>query len=281
MILNEVTLNPFYLAFNDKSDSKYSIKNNSEVLKVDIISNTFFDSTKPSNENVSTANPNQVQYCMRCKAELSHKTMRTIEANEPKLQSNYDFQISPENSILSSLSIGATSEISASILATCESYAFCECCNNNLLKISMPTPSPSIVEIGCKSHENCTKCTEALLSSRGNSMLQPKLVSNPIATHNIKMKLPLNDDTLVYSKEILCEEIEKEIEHQNQVIFDTKDQIRKIATLNESDEKLFQLRSMLDIENMKLVDMKNLLKIKEQNSEDVNLYQKPFLTENV
>lgn len=202
---------------------------------------------------------------MRCKAEINDKTGGTIKTYESFVHSansqpNFDSQISKENSILSSMS--KDSAISASILATCESYAFCECCNNNLLKLSMPTPSPSIVEIGCKSHENCTKCTEALLSSRNNSISQPKLVLNSISTHNIGSKLPLKDDTI----EILHEEIEKEIEHQNLVIFDTKDQISKIAALKESDEKLFQLRNMLDIENMKLADMKNLLKIKEQKA---------------
>jgi len=278
---------------NGKCDSPCNISSKPEDSN-----NYTIDSTILS----TNANTNQIHYCMRCKAEINDRNGQSensqlrqlnINSDYAKLQSKwtdevnrteiFDNQPSQKNSFSSKYSIGMNPSISASILATCESYAFCECCNNNLSKISMPTPSPSIVEIACKSHENCTKCTEALLESvRKNSSSSPKCISHEIlctnSTHSSEsivflreasIKSLKQDGNLKYPRKMLCEEIKKEIEHQNQVIFDTKDQISKLLELKESDEKLIQLKKSLEIENWKLSDMENLAKIEELKSKKI------------
>lgn len=277
---------------NGKCDSPCNIGSKSEDSN-----NYTYDSTILS----TNANPNQIHYCMRCKAEINDsngqsKNFRLRELNinsdYAKLQSKwtdeenrteiFNNQPSQKCSFASKYSIGMNPSISASILATCESYAFCECCNNNLSRISMPTPSPSIVEIACKS-QNCTKCTEALLESvRKDSSSSPKCISHEIlcmkSTHSsdsivslreTSIKSLKQDGNFKYPRKMLCEEIKKEIEHQNQVIFDTKDQMSKLLKLKESDEKLIQLKKSLEIENWKLSDMENLAKIEELKSKEM------------
>lgn len=285
-----VDLSKFVSVLNEKCDSSCNISSKSEN------SNNFtYDSTILTNN----ANANQIHYCMRCKAEINDSNGQSensqlkelsINSDYGKLQSKltdeenrteiFDNQPSQKSSFFSTHSIGMNPSISASILATCESYAFCECCNNNLSKISMPTPSPSIVEIACKSHENCTKCSEALLESvRKNSSSSPKCISHEIlcmkstlssesivSLREASIKPLRQDGNLKYPRKMLCEEIKKEIEHQNQVIFDTKDQISKLLKLKESDEKLIQLKKSYEIESWKLSDMENLAKIEELKS---------------
>ncbi|XP_070504316.1 putative leucine-rich repeat-containing protein DDB_G0290503 isoform X2 [Chironomus tepperi] len=283
--------------FIDKSESTYNVSSNSADTKV--INNYTFDNSSKNDMHLSTDNANQMQYCMRCKTainklnihsktsqheEIIADDIRTSESSVHYLNSHSkgidgDSKTEISETQPSSNYLDVNSSISASILATCESYAFCECCNYNLSKISMSTPSPSIVELACVSHDNCTKCTKAFSSSRKSSLSLPKSVSHEILLikpdqSNESLKQINN---LKCSKKTLCEEIKKEIEYQNQVIFDTKEQISKLSTLNESDEKLLQLKNMLEIENLKLANMENLAKVEEQKPMKLNSWQKPFI----
>ncbi|CAG9797034.1 unnamed protein product [Chironomus riparius] len=289
-------------------ESPYNVSSKSAVSKV--FNDITYGSTKESKESTkaSTANEDQNQYCMRCRAVINEVNNQVETSQQKEFHMYSDIN---QTSVLSDVIVKSQSKcidedeeteifepqasfssqksidvISASILATCESYAFCECCKNNLTNITMLTPSPSIVEMACISHENCTKCTKVLLSSRDKSLSLTK----PVSYENLCTKSPQSsksgmslkeqDGTVKLSSKILLEQIQKEIEYQNQIIFDTKDQKSKLSILNESDEKLLLLRNMLEIENMKLADIKNLARNEEQKLKELNSWNKPFITEN-
>jgi hypothetical protein len=282
---------------NEKEISLSPCNISSKSTDSQIINKYTYDSTILT----TNSNQNQMHYCMRCKAAINESscqsnaddfkmTIKTCESsdennyiaksqpiwtNEVKSTEIFENKLSQKSLDSSKHSIHINPSISASVLATCESYAFCDCCNNNLSKISMPTPSPSIVEIACKSHEDCIQCTEALReSARKNSSSSPKILHmqsfhNSESLTEASFKTSKQDDISKYPRKMLYEEIRKEIEYQNQVISDTKEQIRKLLRLDESDEKLIQLKKSLEIENWKLSDMKNLAKIEELKSHEM------------
>lgn len=178
--------------------------------------------------------------------------------------------------------------LSASLLIMCDSYALCECCTHNLTKLNMPTPSSSIVELTCASHENCATCAAVLIeSSRRNSIendqSSTKVISHEILFKNsnesnqlvqeavnamsvVSIKRELEDLTKYHPRTLLYEKLKKEIEFQSSLVYRTEEQLSKLAQ-STSKEKLLKLRE-LETENLKFQDMIRIAKIEEKRPKD-------------
>lgn len=225
-----------------------------------------------------------VGLCPECTRAMSQPVDIITSISDRVIGASQKFAVIPNNEEIASLEeLEDVKSISPSILATCDSFAHCECCNHNMQKISLPTPSPSIVALGCTSHTNCRQCAEALAQSQRQSFedhidshndLKTKS-SEDLGSHRelksrsfVNFKPPSQrPSSSSYQRLKLQAEIHKEIQFQIQVVSEIEDQISEIIReQNGSKQGINNLRHSLEIENMKLQDMVKLAKIEERRS---------------